>query len=704
MPKIKQNKKLKYLIYFLAPFIPFCIAVFYLIYAESYTYLEGLKDTGRHNVRMHREILENAYKQAVLQFLIQSKHTDLQNFINTRNDEIKKRLALELKNVAKINPLYDQIRLIDIQGNEILRVNNNNGNPLIVKENKLQNKFDRYYFSESVKLNKNELYISPIDLNIENKEIEVPYKPMIRIATPVFQKNGRKWGIFIINYNAQEFTEFHFDVIENEGYHLVLNNLGYFIKGINKEKEWGFMFDDKKHEKFGRYYPKIWDLVSKKSSGQFFTHNKGLFSYEEINISEILKDSYAAQDINNLIAEKLKIVLYTPAEFIKEKWLHKASHKIPFLLAILFFTAGGAWLIVNYSLRKEEVEILNRQLSSAVTQGTDSIVITNSKGVIEYVNPAFIDITGYSFKEAVGKNPRILKSGALDKLFYENLWKTISSGKSWKGTFCNRKKNGTFYWESASISAILDEDNKIIKYVAVKRDVTTEKEFQEKLIQNEKKLHELFTYTENLRETERKKAARNIHDDLGQILAVLKYDISWAANEVKINSEKEIIEKRLQEVLDKIDEAIKTVQNICSELRPSILDKFGLEAGIEWYTGEFERRSKIKCSLIIKVKNPIKNDDLSSEFFRIFQEALTNISRYAKADKIDITLKQTKKNLLLIVKDNGIGIKKEQIIDRNSFGLMGMKERVYPYNGRVLIFGKENIGTTVMVLVPLRNI
>jgi len=138
-------------------------------------------------------------------------------------------------------------------------------------------------------------------------------------------------------------------------------------------------------------------------------------------------------------------------------------------------------ILLKHIEDKKAVEITLRKLSQAVEQSSASIVITNLKGEIEYVNPKFTESTGYSFEEAIGKNPRILKSGEQSAEYYRDLWKTISSGKVWRGEFHNKKKNGELYWESASISAIYTEDGKFTHFLAVKDDITIRKQYEHEL-------------------------------------------------------------------------------------------------------------------------------------------------------------------------------------------------------------------------------
>ena len=143
---------------------------------------------------------------------------------------------------------------------------------------------------------------------------------------------------------------------------------------------------------------------------------------------------------------------------------------------------GTASLGLDITTRRR-AEAERERLLSAVEQAGDIIVITDAEGAIEYVNPAFTHVTGYAAEEALGQNPRILKSGRQDNAFYRHLWQTVSAGKTWQGRFINRKKDGTLYTEEATISPVRDEDGQIVNYVAVKRDITHALELEERLNQ-----------------------------------------------------------------------------------------------------------------------------------------------------------------------------------------------------------------------------
>ncbi len=141
--------------------------------------------------------------------------------------------------------------------------------------------------------------------------------------------------------------------------------------------------------------------------------------------------------------------------------------------------------------RRADADMISK-LSKAVEQSSASVVITNTKGIIEYVNPKFSQITGYSYQEAIGQNPRILNSGFHSKDFFKNLWRTIWAGEHWKGQLVNKKKNGELYWETASISAVKNSDGKIINFIAIKDDITELKMAEEALRDSEMKLRRMI--------------------------------------------------------------------------------------------------------------------------------------------------------------------------------------------------------------------
>ncbi len=219
--------------------------------------------------------------------------------------------------------------------------------------------------------------------------------------------------------------------------------------------------------------------------------------------------------------------------------------------------------------------------------------------------------------------------------------------------------------------------------------------------QNIRQYKSLSSYLQEAREEERKMIAREIHDELGQLLTAMKIQLSLLPEEIK-NDVTAALE-RTGAMNKQIDGAIATVKNIITKLRPGLLDDLGLEAAIEWQAHEFQMRTGIVCDVKLTSEKITLEQEVSTAAFRILQEALTNVARHAKATRVQIELSQQKSTLLLTIQDNGRGITDEEIHNPESFGLIGIRERVSSFNGALDILGTPNKGTTIRVSIPLNS-
>jgi signal transduction histidine kinase len=202
----------------------------------------------------------------------------------------------------------------------------------------------------------------------------------------------------------------------------------------------------------------------------------------------------------------------------------------------------------------------------------------------------------------------------------------------------------------------------------------------------------------SVREEERTRIAREIHDELGQVLTGLKLEVTWLAKRLAAD-QKPLLEKT-ETMCRLIDSTVRLVRRISTGLRPEILDEMGLVAAIGWQAGEFQKRMGIRCRLELPADQVALDKELSTAVFRIFQEVLTNIARHARASSVNVDLDISDDRLSLRVVDNGIGIADGQIRSRESLGLLGMRERAQLFGGEVTIQAAPRIGTTVSLLIP----
>jgi signal transduction histidine kinase len=222
--------------------------------------------------------------------------------------------------------------------------------------------------------------------------------------------------------------------------------------------------------------------------------------------------------------------------------------------------------------------------------------------------------------------------------------------------------------------------------------------------QIEEQLHKLSMRLQSVREEERAWIAREIHDELGQALTGLKMYITGIIYALKDTSDRGMAERlgdKLQSMASLVDTTMSSIQKIVAELRPPILDKVGLVAGIEWHINQFIERTNIHCEFNSDLEDKDIPSDFATPLFRIAQETMTNVARHANASEIIINLGRSEGCIILKIQDNGKGITEEEIHSMNSLGLLGMRERISPLHGEVFVSGKPGRGTTVIVRVPL---
>jgi PAS domain S-box-containing protein len=244
-------------------------------------------------------------------------------------------------------------------------------------------------------------------------------------------------------------------------------------------------------------------------------------------------------------------------------------------------------------------------------------------------------------------------------------------------------------------SPVLTDDGEVAQVIGYGLDISERKRAEEELRDSREQLRMLALEQQTIRESERTRIAREVHDVLGQALTALRMDVSWLER-----SRPESAAERLNDMKTLIDETIHAVRRISTELRPGVLDDLGLGAAIEWQASEFEKRTRILCRTSIDFPLEDFPTDRATAVFRIFQEILTNIARHADASRVFISLALTEDSVVLRVRDDGRGVKTEDVEASHSLGVLGMRERAAAVGGSVSIRGKVGVGTEVVVTVP----
>jgi len=263
----------------------------------------------------------------------------------------------------------------------------------------------------------------------------------------------------------------------------------------------------------------------------------------------------------------------------------------------------------------------------------------------------------------------------------------------------NRTKNGEKIQVQVKLSRIPEIKGLPYKILISVINITKNKEMLEKLKKSEARYRALSNHLEKIWEEERKSLSREIHDELGQSLTALKIDLFWL--EKKLSQGQPELQEKIKGMSRIVDSINSSLRRISTQLRPEILDDLGLLVAIEWQVREFRKLTGIMVETSIKPNKMILNQKLSVTIFRVIQEALTNIARHSEAKKARIKLWKKGKELILKVIDGGKGIDTASGFNPDSFGLVGIQERIAAWKGSFKIRGMKNIGTGILIIIPL---
>jgi PAS domain S-box-containing protein len=338
-------------------------------------------------------------------------------------------------------------------------------------------------------------------------------------------------------------------------------------------------------------------------------------------------------------------------------------------------------------------------LEASILEAIPHAVIGLQDRRIIFVNKGVTAVFGWTSDELIGRYTRLLYRTEKD---YERiagkLYSVLEKQPIASMEFPCVRKDGTeieCMINAARIGKQLKEKRVVITY----EDITDRKRAVQELELSRQQLRKLSAHLQSIREKERTRIARELHDELGQLLTAMNTDIILLKN--KIPAGQTVLSDRVHNLSSLVDLTMKTVKQIYMGLRPGMLDHLGLTAAIGWQAEEFSRRTGIACKVSFSPEDMVIDPDLATTVFRIFQETLTNVQRHAEATRVTVRLKATNDRLEFVVKDNGKGITHRQMEKPDSFGLLGIKERVYHWGGKESIVGKSGLGTTITISIPL---
>ncbi len=444
---------------------------------------------------------------------------------DTYNDISFDHIANAWSSFAKVKHKYDQIRFLDMSGMERIRVCYSNSNSEVISQDNLQDKSNRYYFKIALSLNPNEIYVSPFDLNMENGELELPYRPVLRFATPVVNHKGIKSGIVVVNYSGEDLL-YKFSEITSEetdkGLWL-LNNQGYWLKGPSPELEWGFITENY-NQTIAMLYPDAWNKISMSFDGQFY-NDDGLWTFstvyplEEGNATSAGSYKTFKPSRNKLQSKDYywKVVSFIPSqEYILLCDENVYNFDIIMLLSVLILLCFiGSWSLTyphvkvkNLSrLLQRRVEALREtskalQASESLHSTTlhsigDAVISTDDKGCIVLMNPVAENLTGWKLADALGKEVSGIfevRDEITGSKIDTSIAKVLSTGKTIDlgHNLVLITKDGNEVPIADSVAPIIDDQGDVIGTVLVFIEQTAEREMQKKLEQSEAHFRSLF--------------------------------------------------------------------------------------------------------------------------------------------------------------------------------------------------------------------
>ncbi len=454
------------------------------------------------SLSQQEKIIRNDIKSILADLMLLVRHHHLHSNIEGGTGDSFGTVAEEFLIFAQQKKIYDQVRFIDHKGMEQIRINYNDSHPTIVPVEKLQNKGERYYFKDTFKLQENEIFISPFDLNIEQGAIEKPEKPMIRFGAPVFNRKGKKFGIIVLNYLGAAILN---DIRESKkhtlGHHSLLNQAGYWLLAPDQEKEWGFMYPQRANISFANYFPMAWEHITQNDSGLFYK-NGDMYVFDTIYpLKEGMLSSTGSVEAYQQSAKSLsaheyywKIVSHIPKSELSP-FLHPNLSLYLFANGLLVLFIGvGCWLIVNFRIKQlhaeQNVKESEQKFRTIADFSYDMDAWLKPDGNYAYISPSCERITGYPPKNFLNDPKFFLEIIHPDdqELLADHRIKHLDrSFEKDEIYFRIIMKSGEIRWIWHQCQAVYSEDGEWLGRRTTNRDVT-EKHQVEAALQREREM------------------------------------------------------------------------------------------------------------------------------------------------------------------------------------------------------------------------
>ena len=672
---------------------------------------------------------------------IQNKGKDPIGGSNTKQWE--NRLATIFKEMLHSKKDYVQIRYIGVanKGKELIRVDRDRGRVFRKKKGELQEKFERSYFKKTLALSERRVYLSPINLNRERKKIAIPHQLVIRAAVPIYDNKGQAFGFVIINMLANRL--FHslmklekqgktIDIINDKGNELLTTKKNWqaSTEDIHLVSEIQEFFKEKKHKE---------SILQSESQNNLIVAKKIYYNplaqnqFIGVALGVPRKDIYA-YIWTGISGELLVVLLFIIISLaLTYYYYQKQTAPLKTLRSLADKLAAGENIPQPKNLTKqddemgevtrafyhmsEEIKNKTKQLNFQKEALDEAALVseTDLRGYITYVNPRFIKVSGYSKEELLGKTHRIVKSAYHTKSFYDDLWKTITSGKTWRGEVKNKKKNGSFYWVDSYIIPLSNENHKTSRYISVRFDITAQKEQEEKLKELTKAKSQFLATM-----------SHEIRNPLGAVIGINEI-LSSTKLEAKqreyVNTMKESADSLLHIINDILDFSKLESGKWELLLEPTNLKNF-LNKTLSMFKAKAEEKG---LSLDHSISKDTPENILidAPRLKQIIINLLSNSFKFTSQGSILVSVESTKKTqdhyeVQITVKDTGIGMSQEQMsrifnefeqadssttkaYGGTGLGLAICKKLVLLMKGSITVESSPGKGSSFIVLIPVKE-
>ncbi|MDO9268228.1 MAG: PAS domain S-box protein [Methylobacter sp.] len=336
------------------------------------------------------------------------------------------------------------------------------------------------------------------------------------------------------------------------------------------------------------------------------------------------------------------------------------------------------------------------RIRSVFNNVSDGIIIIDEHGFIEKLNPSAERLFGYSAEELTGHNINKLMPEP-DRSRHDSYLKNyLSNGKAkiidTRREVSGLRKDGSIFPMELGVSRFYVDQRHF--FIGTVHDITERKKAEEAL-------RDLSGHLETVREDERTRIAREIHDELGSLLTAHKMDLSWLQKQIP--ADLSLCHEKIAVMNLHLNDGIGSVRKIIADLRPSIMDHLGLLAAIEWKLDEFKRQNGIQCVLTVQENDIVMDEGRDIAVFRIMQEALTNIAQHSGATHVTLDVETGANSLMMKITDNGCGMTKAQMHKSGKYGILGMHERARHFGGEVIIVSKPEKGTSLVLNMHLKS-